>query len=54
MQQKIIAKISTCDFEDDTLELQLDKGFWEKHKIRCGEVEITTNDIIPIKDDFCT
>jgi len=42
---KIKGKIYSADLEEDTLIIQLPKGFWKEHYIRAGEVEIETENI---------
>lgn len=43
------AVIQSCDFEEDTLTLQLPKGFWSTglHEIQAGDVVIKTDSIGP-------
>jgi len=52
---KIKGTLLTCDFIEDTLTIQLPKGFWSKkrHVIRAGEVEIDTGDILPPRNGQC-
>lgn len=52
---KIEGILQTCDFEDDTLTIQLPRGFWseQNHVIRSGKVTIQTDGILPPRDKEC-
>jgi hypothetical protein len=44
MEEKLIAKVHSADFEEDTLTLQLPKDFWKHYCVRVGSVEISIGD----------
>ncbi len=52
---RIEGVIQACDFEDDTLMIQLPKGFFsgKHHVIRAGKVIITTEGILPPRNTAC-
>ncbi len=52
MKYKFNAQLASADFEENTLTLQLPKDFWDKHRIRCGFVEVETEDILPVEQQF--